>query len=218
MKEFQSHYSPSKYNIKNGSDNSNKIRRSPIEKKVQKKQEKYTQELKLREIYLAKKDRSLWNIDDAKIYTAYLAELGTERFRNKRSQQFHEHRSQLGLPSLPHSTPSCGLHPFRRIRRGGRRNVDKGFNSVRMDQRAKIGREDQAQVAEREVWAQGGPIDGPTRTMVNFGSNRLIPGFPGYRPADFWLNCLPGFFNPVDRMDGPRACFAATMKAILRKQ
>lgn len=57
MKEFQSHYSPSKYNIKNGSDNSNKIRRSPIEKKVQKKQEKYTQELKLREIYLAKKDR-----------------------------------------------------------------------------------------------------------------------------------------------------------------
>lgn len=54
-----------------------------------------------------------------------------------------------------------------------------------MDQRAKIGREDQAQVAEREVWAQGGPIDGPTRTMVNFGSNRLIPGFPGYRPADF---------------------------------
>lgn len=65
---------------------------------------------------------------------------------NKRfDEPFHEHRALVreihpldSTPATPRARRFSPVEP----RPSRRRNVDKGFNSVRMDQRAKIGRVD----------------------------------------------------------------------------
>lgn len=140
--------------------------------------------------------------DDAKIDVAYQA--ANARLNISKQTIAGIPRASLPIESWPARRRVSFSSVFAaRARRGGRRDVDKGFNSVRMDQRAKIGREDQARVA---VGGRGvaRSIDGPVGTMVNFGSNRLIPGFPRYvQPISDWT-VFRAFFNPLDRIEGPR--------------
>lgn len=97
-------------------------------------------------------------------------------------------------PSSRTRTPSSSIPPPSRARLfsslesrpSRRRNADKGFNSVRMSQRAKIGRLDRMGWKGGGMWLRKGmkweeaSIDELAETMVNFASNRLIPGLPSY--------------------------------------
>lgn len=94
-------------------------------------------------------------------------------------------RTRTPPPSIP--PPSrARLFSSLESRPSRRRNADKGFNSVRMSQRAKIGRLDRMGWKGGGMWLRKGmkweeaSIDELAETMVNFASNRLIPGLPSY--------------------------------------
>lgn len=80
--------------------------------------------------------------------------------------------------------PLPRIPPLFGIRRSGWRDADNGFNSVRIDRRAK---KRFGESSERR-------IDGPG-TMVNFGSNRLIPEFQ--LASTVWLDLVLHAFRGI---------------------